>query len=106
MQKLPEPPEYLGKKDRKFWRNILKDYQIAENHSLELLGLAGHCLDRIAECREQIDKDGAFFKDRWSQFKEHPAAKSERDQKTLLARLLRELCLDIQPTDNRIPERF
>ena len=106
MQKLPKPPEFLKKNGKKLWRDVLKDYAIHENHALTLLSEACSCIDRITECKEQIDKDGAFFKDRWSQFKEHPAAKSERDQKTLLARLLRELCLDIQPTDNRIPERF
>ena len=104
--KIPKPPDYLKKHGRKFWRGVLSDYVIEETHDLKLLAEASACIDRINDAREEINKSGAYFIDRWKQPKPHPAHGVEKDNKVLLARLLRELKLDIEPPENRPPSRY
>jgi P27 family predicted phage terminase small subunit len=104
--KIPKEPKHLKRAGRKLWRGILKDYEITESHDLKLLGEACGCVDRIVEARAEIEKEGAYFTDRWGQPKPHPAHGVEKDNKILLARLLRELSLDLEPPENRIPGRY
>lgn len=105
--KKQKPPAYLQDAGKKFWRKILADIVLEEPHDLERLAQSCHCLDQIAEARTKIEAEGAYFVDRWNQPKEHPAAKSIRDNKILFARLVRELCLDIeQPDESRPPRRY
>ena len=97
-------PNHLQKEGREFWRAVLSDYELEDSHHLKLLETASQCLDRIAQARRQILKHGGFYKDRFGQPKEHPAHKTERDNKVLFARLLRELNLDVEPPkEARIP---
>jgi len=104
--KIPSPPPHLGKEGRKLWRGVLSDYEIMESHDLKLLAEACGCIDRIDEARQEIEKAGPYFIDRWKQPKPHPAHAVEQANKTLLARLLRELNLDISPPENRPPSRY
>jgi P27 family predicted phage terminase small subunit len=92
-----EIPKHLQKEGRDFWESVLSDFNIKDGHHLKLLENACVCLDRIAQARRQIKKHGGFYKDRFNQPKEHPAHKTERDNKIIFARLLRELNLDIEP---------
>jgi P27 family predicted phage terminase small subunit len=101
--KTPKPPDHLKFNDRKFWRGVLRDYEITEHHDLKLLAEACSCIDRIDEARQEIEKVGSYYIDRFGQPKEHPGQRTERDNKILLARLLRELCLDIEPPASRPP---
>ena len=105
-EKIPKPPKYLKVDGRKFWRGVLRDYEILECHDLKLLAEAASCIDRISEAREEIEKAGPYYIDRFKQPKQHPAHDVERNNKTLLARLLRELCLDIEPPASRPPGRY
>jgi len=104
--KIPKPPQGLGAEGRKFWRGVHRDYEITECHDLKILGLASGCLDRIFESEQEIERSGSYYIDRFGQPKEHPAHKTERDNKILLARLLRELRLDIEPPGSRPPARY
>jgi len=102
-------PKHLKTDGRKFYKKVLSDDfdDLTAAHDLERLALAGECLDRIAEARRQIETDGPFFTDRWGQPKEHPAQKCVRDNAVLFARLVREMCLDIeQPEDSRPPRQY
>jgi hypothetical protein len=63
-------------------------------HQIELLTHAAHCKDRIEQARQTLDAEGSTFVDKFGQPREHPAARHERDQKILLAKLVRELNLD------------
>ena len=105
-EKIPRPPKHLKREGRKFWKGVLSDYEITETHDLKLLAEACHCIDRIAEARAEIEKAGAYFIDRWKQPKPHPGHATEQANKTLLARLLRELQLDLEPPENRAPGRY
>ena len=104
--KYPESNIKLNKTGRKFRRDVLKEYQIEDAHDLRRLELASYCLDRVEECQQLIEKDGAFIKDRFEQLKEHPACKVERDNKTLFARLIRELGLDLEQPETPRPPRL
>jgi hypothetical protein len=103
-----KPPKYLTPKGagRAFWADVHAEFEIRDSHHLQLLAEACSCLDRITEARKQIEKDGAFVRDRFSQIKEHPGQKTIRDNQILLARLLRELQLDAEEPDNPRPPRL
>ena len=100
-------PSHLKTDGRKFYKKVLSDFELTDSHDLERLGLACECLDRIGEARRQVEIDGPFFVDRWGQPKEHPGQKCVRDNCVLFARLLREMCLDIeQPEESRPPRQY
>jgi len=89
----PRPPKHLSEEAKNFWRQVFRDFQL-ENHHVKLLTAACECLDRASEAREAVARDGPFFKTRYGEIRPHPGLQVERDQKGLLARLLRELNLD------------
>jgi len=95
-------PSHLSQESKNFYRKVVSDFEFEEHH-LKILQAACETWDRIVEARIEVEKKGQFFVDRWNQPRENPAAKSERDQKVVFARLLRELNLDIAPPDSRLP---
>lgn len=98
-----QPAAHLSNDAQELWNSVLAAYNL-EVHHLRLLQAACEALDRAAEARRQTDKEGSYYTDRFGQPREHPGLKVERDSKVLYARLLRELCLDIEaPEDHRIP---
>ena len=89
-------PEYLQNDTKKWLKTVIKDYDL-EGHHMKILIAAAEAWDRITEAREIVTKEGAYILDRFGQRKAHPALKVEIDNKTLFARLIRELNLDIEP---------
>lgn len=83
----------LTSETQKWIRGILKDFELDSHHE-KLLLICGQCLDRIAEAREQIKADGAYYTDKHGVRRPHPALKAENDAKVLFNRSLRELDLD------------
>ena len=104
-KRIPRAPGHLVKEGRKFWRQVLKEIDLEEAHVLKLLESACQCLDRVQEARLEIEAKGSFYRDRFGQPKEHPAHKTERDNKVLFARLVRELGLDFEPQPGSRPPR-
>ena len=102
-QKYPKSSIKLGKVGAKFRRDVLKEYFFTDTHDHRRLELAAACLDRIDDCRKIIDKEGSFVFDRFKQRREHPACKTERDNKILFLRAVRELNLDIQDAPESRP---
>jgi len=102
MNRTKTAPAILQKPGRKFWKQILSQYGFEEVHHFELLGQACQCLDRIDTAQKVVEAEGSYFQDRFDQPKEHPGLKTERDNKILFARLVRELSLDVEnATANR-----
>jgi hypothetical protein len=96
-------PRHLRAATRRWWEQVYGDYQLESHHEL-LLTACGECLDRISEAREAIAADGLFLNGNGRNKKAHPGAAVECAQKILLARLLRELNLDIDaPAEARLP---
>jgi len=88
---------------REFYQQIAQEYDL-ESHRLKLLRLACECYDRAEAARLEIEKAGITFTDRYGSIKQNPACKIEADNKTLFARLLREMQLDIiDPDEIRVP---
>ena len=88
--------DQLSKRSRKFFTKILNAYEL-DDHHLEILSQACHCLDRIYQARLQIEKDGDYILDRFKNIKPYLGLKALAQEKITMARLLRELNLDIEP---------
>lgn len=104
--KIKRCPHNLGVAGRLFWRNVLGEFEIFDYHQLRLLEGACQCWDRIIEARATIKKEGMYFTDRFGQPKEHPAHATERNNKILMSRLLREINLDVELPQSRPPGRY
>jgi P27 family predicted phage terminase small subunit len=103
MSEKPKPPKHLSAESRRWFTQISTDYEL-ESHHLKLLQAAAECWDRVQEARKLLAKDGVCFTDRHGHIRPHPATQMERDNKTLFARLLRELALDVEePNASRPP---
>jgi hypothetical protein len=99
-------PRSLKVKGKQFYKQVLSEYVFENSHHFTLLEQAAACLDRIHEAGELLERERHIIKDRFEQLKEHPAAKMERDNKILFARLLRELGLDLAKAEmSRPPTR-
>lgn len=96
--KLPKTPKGLSSEAGALWRAVVSEFEL-DPHHLRLLEAACVCWDRIREARKLIDKDGVVTKDRFGQLRQHPATQVELSNKRMLAKLLRELQLDIEPAD-------
>src|SRR5258708_4911662 len=96
MKKKPKAPSHLTEDTRKWWRSVVRDYDLEERH-LRLLQAAGECWDRLCEARELIAKGGLVVAGREGGVRPHPAIAIERDCRTGFARLIRELDLDVEP---------
>lgn len=86
-------PKHLRKATQSWVKSVLSDFDLEEHH-FKLLVLAAESWDRVCAAREIIDAEGMTYKDRFGQPKARPEIAIERDNKVVLARLLRELALD------------
>lgn len=92
-----EPPKHLEKATRAWWSEVIRVYEL-ESHHLRLLEAACEAWDRTVQARKELEKHGSItYKNRFGEPRPHPAVAIERDSKTLFARLLRELDLDVEP---------
>lgn len=91
----PPAPRHLRRSTQDWFRAVVADYEL-EPHHLKLLTAAAESWDRAQAAREIIAKEGCVIRDRFDQPKPHPGCAIERDAKTLFARLLRELGLDVE----------
>ena len=95
-------PKHLRSETAEWVRQVLSDYEL-ESHHIKILIQAGECLDRIIEAREEIEREGSYYKDRFGQPKMHPAIDVERNGRIVFARLIRELNLSDEVTESRPP---
>ena len=95
MIKLEYAPQHLEKETRKFWREILKSYELEEHHK-KILTLACKAWDRANEAREVLDEQGITYVDRFDQPKSRPEVDIERKSRNDFRLLVRELGLDIE----------
>lgn len=96
-------PAHLRADTREWWQQVERDYEL-EPHHLKLLTLAAEALDRAAQAREAVAKDGAYLPGRYAgSMRPHPALAVERDSRLAFARLVRELGLDADVKESRPP---
>lgn len=88
-----DPPRHLSTHSRTLWRDIRRSHDVDDPHSRALLTLALEALDRAAEARRLIELDGAVVKDRFGQYRSHPACSIERDARAAVLAAFRALRL-------------
>ena len=89
---LPAAPKSLRTKGKAFWKTVVDQFQL-EDYQLVTLRLAAECLDRIEDARLAIQKHGLVIEGRLG-VKANPACEVEKNNKTIYARLVREIGLD------------
>jgi hypothetical protein len=95
--KLPQAPKYLKPATRKWWRQVLENYELAEHH-VKLLTLAASAWDRAEQSRQALAEFGLTYVDeKLNRLLIRPEVAVERDSRIAFARLLRELDLDTEP---------
>jgi P27 family predicted phage terminase small subunit len=98
---VPQPPSHLSPSSAQWWRTTVETYILQEHH-LRLLQLACEAWDRAQAARAQLEEEGlTVFGPQGP--RAHPAVAIERDARLAVARLVRELDLDVEPP---VPERI
>jgi P27 family predicted phage terminase small subunit len=92
----PAPPAHLSPSVAQWWATTVDRY-ILEEHHIRLLQLLCEAWDRAQEAREQLAEDGLTVPGREGGIRPHPCIAVERDSRLAVARLVRELDLDIEP---------
>ena len=92
----PEPPAHLSASARRWWQTTVETYELEEHH-LRLLQLVCEAWDRSQMARELLDREGLTVPGREGGTRPHPAVAIERDARLAVARLVRELDLDVGP---------
>lgn len=88
-----------------WWSAITARHRL-EAHRLKLLEAAASAWDRLTAAREQIATQGTTYTDSKGMHQPHPAIGIERDAKTVFARMIRELKLDVEGTKRRPNQTF
>jgi P27 family predicted phage terminase small subunit len=94
LSKTPGPPAYLRLATRRWWLEVVTDWQL-EAHHIRLLTLACESWDRGQDARELLKAEGLTTTSRLGERRAHPAVAIERDSRLAFARILRELDLDL-----------
>ena len=101
----PKPPAHLKRDGKVFWRSVAGTFDL-EAHHLAVLTVAAERLDRVAEARARVKRDGPYVRDRFGQLKAHPALAVERDATVGFLRAARELGLDVDEPNEARPGRL
>lgn len=86
----PKPPDHLSRRAKAFWRSVVREYELELAH-VEVLRRLCEAMDRADQAVELLTKEGLTVIDRYDQVKPHPAAAIEIQNRTAVARLIREL---------------
>ena len=96
----PNPPDHLSDRCKTWWRSVNQDFEL-EDHHLHLLRLAAEALDRSEEARAILAVEGIVVRS-GDTVKAHPCVSIERDARLAVARLIRELDLDVEMPAERL----
>ncbi len=94
MKKKPHCPITLQKRGKKFWHDMLKEYEFSDLRDYERLRMAGELLDLMDEAQASIKNDGLWTTDRFGHKKEHPALRLLRNAQVNFIRLLKSLDIE------------
>ena len=96
-------PKHLSKA-KEFWSELCSDYAF-DAHDLERLRVACEQIDIVDGCEAAIQANGLFILDRYGCTKAHPAIATARDARQLLLRAIRELAVDVEVPEARVPRQ-
>lgn len=83
-------PEYLSEAASTWWHRVVREFRLLSGGELEVLSQAAASLDRIAECRETLARDGLFIAGSRG-LVTHPAARLEQQHRALVLQACRQL---------------
>jgi len=92
---IKEVKHLKSKSSRDFFNKISNEFEL-EDHNEKILILACECLDVIEEGRLKIEKEGAFYTNRFGEPRTHPAIKVIDNNKIIFLRLIKQLGLDLE----------
>ena len=92
-----QPPAHLSAEAKTLWKKLIEEFSIDDEAGLLLLGTALESFDDMRAAQLIINRDGPIVKDRFGQFRQHPATLVLRDSRNLMLRSLKALNLDISP---------
>jgi P27 family predicted phage terminase small subunit len=98
-------PDHLSADAKRLWTSITSEYCIDDAAGLHILRAALEAFDRSQAAREEIDKCGMLFRDRFGAPKPHPLLPVERDARAAFLAGLKALNLDLEPLRNNGPGR-
>ena len=93
-------PDHLSADAKRLWTSITSEYCIDDAAGLHILRAALEAFDRSQAAREEIDKCGMLFRDRFGAPKPHPLLPVERDARAAFLAGLKALNLDLEPLRN------
>ena len=93
-------PAHLEADTLKWWSSVLEEFDLEEHH-IKLLTLACEAWDRCQLARKALKEHGMTFIDRLGTPRARPEIAIERDGAISFARLIRELDLDFDKTEDR-----
>ena len=89
--KLPtKAPKELDKESAKWWLDCCTQFGLKTGGELQVLTEAAFSLDRIAQCREVLKKDGLFTEGQRG-LVAHPATRLEQQHRSLVLQACRQL---------------
>lgn len=94
IRKIPPAPAHLGRRGRRLWRTVAEAFEGLTERELVFLAEAARVADRLEELRELVANEGTTVEGSRGQPVLHPAIAEERQQRDLLARLLRAISLE------------
>ena len=97
-------PSYLATETQEWFAAVISDFEL-ETHHVRLLTLACESWDECQAARAAISEHGQTYVDRYGQPRERPEVGIARQSRTIFARLVRELGLDIESKDTPRPPR-
>jgi hypothetical protein len=99
-------PKGLSAEALRLFRETAEQYGLDDAPSLVLLTNACLALMRLRKAEAIVEREGSVYRDRFNQWKQHPAAARVDAENLTLQRSLRELGISLAPSTNhdRPPE--
>lgn len=95
-------PKNLSAEARKLWRSLCEEYGVDDAAGLAILAAGLEAHDRMRGAQAAIKKDGATFRDRFSQLQSHPAIRIEAASRAAWLAALKQLNFDLEPLQGRV----
>jgi hypothetical protein len=97
---LPEPPDTLSEASGALWTSILTSHEMSDAE-LEVLRSALAALDRADQAAGVLASEGLTVVDRYGGVRSHPMLDAELRARTLYARLVKQLGVELAPGATR-----
>ena len=89
-------PSTLKQAGVNLWSSVMGEYQISDAGGLALLEQACAAVDGIAECRHEIERDGAMVRGKFGS-RPHPLLARELSLRSFVCKTLERLGLNLEP---------